>query len=119
MRAVATLVWLTVDMGVPSWLHSEAWLCMRRLTGAVSARTWLHCTTAQHGPGQGRLLLHWAKIGVVDQNPKRRPFFRFGLNQILISPFSSETSGVPRMSCVTGARTLSRRDVHTGRRWTA
>ena len=46
MRAVATLVWLTVDMGVPSWLHSEAWLCMRRLTGAVSARTWLHCTTA-------------------------------------------------------------------------
>ena len=41
MRAVATLVWLTVDMGVPSWLHSEAWLCMRRLTGAVP-----------HGSGQ-------------------------------------------------------------------
>jgi hypothetical protein len=60
MRAVATLVWLTVDMGVPSWLHSEAWLCMRRLTGAVSARTWLHCTTAQHG-ASGMRPVGWAQ----------------------------------------------------------
>eukprot|EP01044_Picomonas_judraskeda_P010926 COSAG03_NODE_1445_length_4071_cov_82.462739_3_plen_102_part_00 len=69
MRAVATLVWLTADMGVPSWLHSEAWLCMRRLTGAVSARTWLHCTT---GPRFGRLTREYFKV-LTSESAKPRP----------------------------------------------